>query len=228
MNNAMLSLMAVLMPANVVDFTRPAAWECPAGVGVVYVECWGAGGATEGLPTSPTGGGGGGAYAAATVIVVPGKLYAIGNFADWVRFADGNAIRVLAMSGGYLESGMLGGAKGGQAADCIGTVKFSGGTGGKSFITQRGMWVCGGGGGGAGPSGPGLDGTDGMLGTLTAGIGGAGYAGGGFGGVRNKAPSWGDAGAFPNGGNGGSSGGKLGRVIAGKLVCNSGLCRISW
>lgn len=136
---------------------------CPPNVTSVFVECWGNGGLVIANPSIPCNGGGGGAYASALVTVVPGKTYRIENFADWVQFAEEGTGRILVRA----ESGKQSlvtfptvVAKGGQAANCIGTTKFSGGDGG---ITFAGRWL-GAGGLGATPKGNGSNGANGTNG----------------------------------------------------------------
>lgn len=220
---------------NVVAFVDAGFWQAPNGATTVYIECWGAGAPSGGSPIGTmmqtwSGGGGGGAYAAITADVTPGKKYyacPAGNnsSASYIfdRTPDNTTIfEVSAASGKIGEciqdatnnfvSRFAAGGKGGQASDCVGKVKFSGGNGG------RGLPSAGGGGGaGAWSSGPGGNGGD-AIGTV-AGIGG-------------KGPSLGSKGhdstqffpIKPGDFPGGGSGGGINNASAG----TKGKIQISW
>ena len=125
-------------PGNMVTFSGPAVWTCPPGVTSVYVECYGAGGASSGGYIWPAGAGGGGAYAARTVPVTPGKTYRIDNWSkksgtNFTFWDDKNQPLVSAAGGQGGYQGSLAGGVGGQASDCIGAIKYSGGNGGNTF-----------------------------------------------------------------------------------------------
>ena len=154
------------------------SWVCPARVFSVQVECWGAGGSTDGgyLGGLPCGGAGGGAYAKKTVPVTPGVSYSY-VVADGVNTLDTywvNASTVMAKGGGYCTD--FSGAPGGDASQCVGDVRYSGGRGGDA--TQQGEFEIidtpGGGGGGAGSNGNGGHACDYMGGSGTAEYGGNG------------------------------------------------------
>jgi hypothetical protein len=115
-------------------------------------------------------------------------------------------------NGGLVRSIPGVGGKGGQAALSIGTVKFSGGDGGKSIIVDN-KRIGGGGGGGAGPNGAGANGADATM--AGPGNGGTGFATGSNGWVSsifNTRPTV----TQPNGGAGGPDGkgiSGVGRVV---------------
>ena len=175
------------------------------------VECVGAGGGGGRVDPSnvfdndAAGGGGGGAYALSIIPVTEGSVYDLyvgkggtntGTSVDGEDSYFGNPSIVLA-EGGLTRSGNdnEAGVNGGQAANSIGDVTFSGGKGGNG---NEGDSDGGGGGGAAGSFGNGSNG-----GTVTAGgntqqYGGAGGRGGADG-------SNGQAGNSYGGGGGGSS-----------------------
>lgn len=190
------------MAQEVFTSTGAGSWTCPIGVKQVLVECWGGGGHGEdggGTPSggSNPGGGGGGAYAASTLNVIPGKSYAylVGaaeTDSYWV-----NTSTVLAKAGTRGSGGI--GQPGGQAASCVGTVKYSGGTG-----ANAGAGPGGGGGGAAGPAGAGGNGS-----SQTGGTGNNGANAGGAPG-QNAGTSQVDGGGGGGGGNNNAIGGNGG------------------
>lgn len=204
-------------------YDRPVTLTCPLGITSVLVECWGNGGLCIGNSTYPTGGGGGGAYAAATVTVVPGRQYTISQFVDYVQFEESGGVDDPALKGipiprqGVLVKAESGkqclahnplGAKGGQAANSIGAVKFSGGDGGPTFGNFGlngiiiGAYNGGGGGGGATPAGNGINGS-----AATVTLPGAGGGNGGAGGIQGfNSGSGGNATLLISGGGGGGTG----------------------
>jgi hypothetical protein len=138
------------------------SWTVPAGVFQITVECWGAGGGggqAQNLNTS-RGGGGGGAYAKKnTFAVTPGTSYnysiGIGGSGNNTSGNAGptwfNTTTFVYAQGGVNNARNNNGASGGLAANCVGDVKYSGGTG----ANRTGSPGNGGGGGaGAGSSGP--------------------------------------------------------------------------
>lgn len=152
------------------------SWECPARVFSVQVECWGAGGFTQGPIDSPNGGAGGGAYAKKTVPVTPGVSYSyvVGDGFTVLDTHWVNASTVMAKGGEGCDTSIYG-APGGDASQCVGDVRYSGGNGGD--VTQQGEFgldTPGGGGGGAGSNGNGGNATDNIGGTGTAEYGGDG------------------------------------------------------
>lgn len=192
-------------------FNSSTTWLCPALVTLVTVECrGGGGGGGNGAPGTGGKGGGGGAYARKVLSVTPGQTYTVNVGLGGSASGPGGdswfntSAHVLA-KGGEGNSGGSDNGEGGQAASCIGDVKFSGGNGGPA--TANG----GGGGGGAG------DAADGSAGTVSGGAGG--ISGGGAGGAGGTATN-GVAGTAPGGGGGGAGGlaytpapGAVGQVI---------------
>lgn len=190
------------------DFTVPAS------VLAVKVECVGGGGAggrvtpSNAFDTDASGGGGGGAYASALVPVTAGNLYPVtvgaggfntgtsGNGGD-SYFADGTVVKA---AGGLTRSGNdnEAGVDGGQAANSLGTVVFSGGKGGNG---DEGDADGGGGGGAAGSTGNGFDGGQVTAGAARPNLGGNGGPGGADG--ANGQPG----GNFGGGGGGSSANG---------------------
>lgn len=171
-------------------FTASGTWQVPRGVNSVNVVCWGNGGqGNKGTGVRPGSGGGGGAYASRTTIaVVPGTQCTITKVAGeggYFQFKDHNGtVQVQAENGGNgaLASGPppatpAPGGPGGQAANCVGAVKRSGGVGGNCNRTD--YWGGGGGGGGAfsyqdgDPGGNGTYLTDGYGGAASGGTSGA-------------------------------------------------------
>lgn len=188
-----------------VSYSIPGAqtWLCPAGVTSVTVECWASGGG--GLPGSATTGGrggGGGAYARKVLTVVPGITYnlQVGTGGSTAG-TNGTASWFNTTSTVYADFGK-GGASAvpggpGLAANSIGDLVFSGGTG------AAGATVGAGGGGGGGASAAGVGGSAG-----TAPAAGGGAAGGG-GGIQEGGGNGGTGGAA-NGGAGTAGGGRGG------------------
>jgi len=205
------------------SFDRPTAVICPPGVTSVFVECWGNGGGTIGAATYPTGGAGGGAYASGRVPVTSGRIYSIGDFTNCVGFT-GDFVTVKAESGRQARAHSPSGAKGGQAANSVGSVKFSGGDGGNCFgvvgingFSQGLNYTCGGGGGGATPTGNGTNGANGTAGA--PGVGGGNGGSGGSGAQGIGATNGLDASPLMSGGGAGGTGNS---AAGGK-----GLCKIS-
>ena len=170
---------------EVIQYTSGGQWEVPNDVQVTSVtfEAWGGGGAggyaysTNSLIRA-TGGGGGGAYAKVTIdnpaagdvydITVGQGGHATGSYTENPDIADGGnsvvtrgTVDILKAVGGKTVTGYKNenGAMGGSSADCIGTVKYSGGNGADACPGLFGAWsTSGGGGGGAGKTANGGDG----------------------------------------------------------------------
>lgn len=206
---------------NRVAFTYTGAdqiWSVPAGITLLRVKAWGAGG--TGAGSSTPGGGGAGAGARAIdlgISVTPGETLTIqlGQSVAYVGVNGGCGIQNSAYGGGGSGSGGAGGT-----GDTAGTNGNSGGSGGgSSAVTRSGTLLCaaGGGGGGGGPTGfasgnplngyPGSNATGGTggartgAGTSVNGANGANYGGGGGGGGSGST----QAGNGAQGGNCGSS-----------------------
>lgn len=134
-------------------FSTPgtSTWVCPVGVTSVKVEAWGSGEAGSGS----SGSGGGGAFAGNNALAVtPGASYTIvvgvgGSSASingvntTMALTSTPATYIISAQGG----GIIANNKGGLAANCTGTIKFSGGDGRNSGFNP------GEGGGGSGGSG---------------------------------------------------------------------------
>ncbi len=186
------------------EFISPGdyVWTCPAGTTAVLAECKGPGG-VGGIATAATnggGGGGGGAYAKDTITVSAGNYNLHVGFPGISDTTTFNATSVVA-DFGVNGSGSTGGA-GGLVANCTGSVKFAGGTGGNGSTSSAGSGKFGGGSGGvsatsagAGANGnPGVEdnggaaaldadntGSSGLGGTNSNGVDGTGYGNGGGG-----------------------------------------------
>lgn len=181
-------------------------WTAPDQVTTADVACWGPGGGGGGNVTNGGDGGGGGAFASSTVAVTPLATYGLeigaggalnGNASTTdSTFATSTGIEVRA-DGGRSANGATSFGIGGQASASIGTVVFSGGSGGNNLGTND---TGGGGGGAAGPHGAGGTGADGQ--TSTGGGGGGGNGGSNGSGVSAGTSINGGYGG--NGGNGGS------------------------
>lgn len=142
-------------------------WTVPTGVTQITIEAWGAGGAGgfagDYDRERPTGGGGGGAYAKSTVNVIPGSILNVTvgrggeNPNGTARDGENSTVKngsttLVSAEGGKSVDGKNNesGAQGGQAANSIGTTKYSGGDGGNGDMgASSGAYSAGGGGGGA-------------------------------------------------------------------------------
>lgn len=203
------------------EYRLSGTWTCPSGVGIVYIECWGGGGAggrgsyLEGgsVIRESGSGGGGGDYAAGSVLVTPGVTYSVtvgtggANTGDPenggnsnFEGADGAFVRAIGGRFGVStgDEGFLavGGLGGGNAFVSTGTVTRKGGNGGSSGPTSETQHSYGGGGGGSG--GVDGDGSNGAPGTTSLTDNSKNGAGGGPG-----------AGGGASGGNGGGNFGSL-------------------
>lgn len=197
-------------------FSTPGAttWTCPAGVTSVSVECWGAGGGGNVSGGPAPGGAGGGAYSKSTLTVIPGNVYPLTVGAGVAGGGGGqsffiDALTVMAMGGSPGNGGTNTGQPGGQASAGVGTVKFSGGTGGNGSNAE----YNGGGGAAAHRTGNGAAGLppgSGGIAIFPAGNGGAGGA---------------NAGTAPGGGGGGGAltTGGAGRIILTYPVASQGV-----
>lgn len=183
-----------------IDNTSTTSWECPEGVTVIDVECWGGGGSGSNYGLGGGGGGGGGAYAKKTGISVsPGTTYTIkigsgGYTADGgaTFFKNEEGTEIVKAVGGSRAIGDSKG-NGGAASSCIGDTKFSGGNGANGSGNNGG-----GGGGGAGSTGAGNNASG-----TTGGAAKSEYGGkGGNGGTSGKDGQLGEA----YGGGGGGAG----------------------
>lgn len=142
------------MPTVLISDPSVTHFTVPEGVTLlVAVRALGAGAPAS---VGTKGGGGGGSYANdVNLAVTPGDVIplhigdAAGAADTWFGGADFTSARVAAKGGN--------GQAGGDAAQNIGAVKFSGGNGGAQVISKLNL-VDGGGGGAAGPNGPGRPG----------------------------------------------------------------------
>lgn len=163
--------------------TTDSSWTVPTGVTSVTFECWGAGGAGGSAynrhSDGGAAGGGGGAYAKKTIMTSAGEIYSITvgkggkwgpNISDHTKplLWDGEPSSVQLSTNTIVKA--TGGktalqyhssninaynfiAQGGQASDCIGDTRYSGGNGGRGFRYGsgcpneylRGCWSGGGG-----------------------------------------------------------------------------------
>lgn len=170
-------------------------WTCPAGVTSVTAECWGAGGGGNVAAPNAPGGAGGGAYSRSAITVVPATVYPL-TVGAGVAGAAGqdsyfiDTLTVLAKGGSPSNGALNAGQPGGQSSAGVGTLKFSGGTGGNGANASHN------GGGGAAAHRTGNGGTGGVLGN---GIGAAAVYPGGAGGNQLQ------NGGAPGGGAGGGA-----------------------
>lgn len=192
-------------------------WTKPAGVTQVVVECWGGGGAGGGATTNGTGGGGGagGAYARKTLTYTSpsvGINYTVGAGGTGSTGNGGNGGNtfwntsdVLAVGGGGGQSGATQ-IPGAQALDtnCIGDVRYSGGTGIIGSGGLSGNIYFGAAGGAAGSTGPGgnANANAGDV-TETGGLGTGDFGGNGANGTPSSVNFTGLAGSLYGGGGGG-------------------------
>ena len=182
----------------------------PSGVTEILVECWGGGGGGGARTTNGRGnGGGGGAYSRSVLIVNPAQSFSlsVGDGGPGVGTQVANSGQpsifgnnlILAVGGQGVANNINtqnNGGFGGNAANCIGQVSFSGGNGANPASANP----CGGG-GAAGPTGaggnasvgignfgvgnaPGGDGGEGASSQNSSGHPGLGYGGGGGGAFR--------------------------------------------
>lgn len=188
----------------------------PTSVIGLRVECVGAGGAggrvtpSNWLDDDASGGGGGGAYARSIVSVVEGSTYDL--FVGKGGKNDGSNVNgensyfanpaVVEAEGGRTRSGSdnEAGVVGGQAANSLGDVTYSGGKGGNG---DDGEPDGGGGGGAAGSTGNGINGNNQLAGGNTAQYGGSGGSGGpdGATGAPGNGYGGGGGGSSANGSN---------------------------
>ena len=166
------------------NWTVPADWNSTNNK--IHVIGGGGAGATTASATIRRGGGGGGAYSQiSNLALTPGAsiTYRVGGAAadSWFGATTCAASSVCA-KGGANGSTHSGGA-GGSAAAGIGTIKFSGGSGG----TASHNYSSGGGGGAGGPNGNGANGTSSSA-SHNYGLSGGGANGGqnGIGGVCGR------------------------------------------
>jgi hypothetical protein len=196
----------------------------------IYVECWGAGGASNSQSnTNSRAGAGGGAYSAKTIAVSAGQAYDFhvglgppGNLGDTSAQGETSwfdSLTTVSAEGGNGLAG-AGNGQGGLAANGFGDVKFSGGNGGdRQAISTAG----GGGGESGGPNGDGNNGANGAGGI--GGAGGSGRSSAGDGGAGGNTSASGEAGKIPGGGGGGKGGGNTSAVSGAGA---NGRVRITW
>lgn len=241
-NGVFRSVESVISSGGVVSYTvrelltttGAGTWSKPVNVTSVTVECWGAGGGGGGSTVNNFGGGGGGggAYAKKTIIysapsenisytVGVGGTTGTGNAGNGGNsFWQTNVVLAEGGKGGLggsnIDGGLLG--LGGDAANSIGDIVYSGGRGinGAGVFGFQILYSAGGGAagstgtggdangntdvlvdtGGIGTSEFGGNGADGNNGTAdVAGTAGSNYGGAGSGGYRLSANRSGGAGA---------------------------------
>lgn len=171
-------------------FYTSGSWIVPAGVTQITVEAWGGG---SGGSANKGNGGGGGAYAKSTVNVTNNSYPIVVGSGGIGGSTGGNGGNSIFGSSLVVAAGARG-ITGGNAANCVGHVKWNGGDGG----------IFGGnsGGGGGGSAFIDANGNTGEIGSGNiGGIGGTGTGNGGNGGDGNN--SLGFAGFNPGGGGGG-------------------------
>jgi hypothetical protein len=168
-------------------FTSSGTFTVPAGVTIITVECWGAGGAGGGTTANNSrggGGGAGGAYARKVLSVVPGTNYTVtvggvtagstgaGATGSPSWFGTTGTVYAEGGAGGAAPNGGTVAGGTGSSASSIGDAVFAGGNGASGTST-----LSGGGGGGAGSSGAGGNASGTTAGTGTASNGGNGGTG---------------------------------------------------
>ena len=186
-------------------------WVCPAGVTLVKVETYGAGGGGKGISATTGYGGGGGSGGYSTTsnqAVTPGLSYTIivgaggagssGNGGNGTASVFKYSTTIYSQANGGFGATSTTGGTAANTSGAVGTTTRAGGTGGNA-----GGSASGGGGGGAGTSNPG-----GNASLTTPGSAGGGYAGAGGSGI--------------GGNNGGGQGNQAGGAGAGAARLNSG------
>jgi hypothetical protein len=184
-------------------FSNSGTFTVPAGVTSLTVEAWGGGGKGGSIvsATNAVGGGGGGAYAKKIITVVPGEQYtyvvgtgstsnAAGGDSSFSSLAPTTLVR--AKGGSSVADNTVTGATGGLSSNCIGDIRFSGGSG----ATGSNGTYSGGGGSSAGISANGT--------TATNQTGAIAPTGGGNGGSGRTNNNNGFSGTIPGGGGGGA------------------------
>ena len=175
----------------------------PQGVTSVTVEVWGGGGrgGSRISVSNAYGGGGGGAYSRSIISVASGQSfdYSVGqgsnnNFNAGEDTWFGSSATLMAKGGSTVPNNIKTGATGGRAIDGAGDLKYSGGNGATTIITNT--TLSGGGGSSAGSN------ANGNIGTVT--LGGLALPGGGRGGNGRNNNGVGENGGFPGGGGGGA------------------------
>lgn len=189
-------------------------WDAPAGVTQVTVEVWGAGGGggdTDGAYWVGSGGGGGGYSKKTAIPVTPLSTYTVyvgsggtyGNSSGKGGDSWFNSTSTVLAKGGTngsmaYQTGATPG-QGGEAADGVGDIKYSGGDGDEGYWPQEFQGWGGGGGSSAGTGAHGNPATDENGATAPAG--------GGDGGDGSYYEGDGENGDSPGGGGGGARGG---------------------
>lgn len=210
-------------------FTSSQPVYIPAGITQIFAQVIGPGSQGGKYTGALQSGGGGGAYAESTILnPTPGAGFAnvptaltFGETADSWFNAYENAVPTLAQ--GALAKGASSGTGGAGSGASIGSVVYSGGTGGNSVLQTSGTFKQrgGGGAGAAGPSGVGRNGGSGS----TSGTPGSGGGGGG-GGTNGGSSTAGGTTASTTGGSGGSgptgtAGGSGGTTIGSLAVAGN-------
>ena len=228
-------------------------WTAPAGVTSVTVKCWGGGGGggggAKGTYLGAGAGGGGGGFSQKAISVTPGAnyIFAVGSGgAAGAAAANGkdgkdtffvDVSTVLAKGGGGggvgKSSTLDWSASGtpGLSSQGVGTVKYSGGYGGRGPGTQTYSGPDGGGGGGSsgGTGSNGSSGSDGSTGgSGTGGAGGTAPSGGANGGHGEAGVdgTGGENGYVPGAGGGG--GGANSSTQYSGMAGASGQVVLSW
>jgi hypothetical protein len=201
----------VLNESGSTAISTPSRWRIPYGVNSVNVHAIGSG--SSGATASPWGGGGGGAYANSTIDVSTLNntgAYYLNYFTSGLQGGSDawfnkviNAAPTSIANGALAKASAAGSRTGGLAASSVGTIRYSGGTGGQGAGTT--IRKVGGAGGAAGPSGDGKNGGDANAGS-SASSGGGGGSNGGSSTAGATAPNATTAGAG-GAGNGGTGGG---------------------
>lgn len=204
--------------------TANGNWEAKCGITTVDVKAWGAGGGGgRATNTGQTNGaGGGGAFAATTITVSAGDTvpYQVGQGGSGgSNNKDGgqtwfNIPSVLSAAGGKgVPNNTLNGSAGGLVGNSVGTVKYSGGSGGNG-TGDGAIHASGGGGGAARITSNGGNGLNGITGNIffggTGGAGGTSTSPGGSGGKGAGSDGDGTPGKSFGGGGGGGKRGALG------------------
>lgn len=207
-----LLICQALMAQTPVTFNASGTYTVPAGVYVVSVELWGAGGFN---PSNNAGAGGGAYVKSKPIAVTPGSTIP-------VNVGSGSSSATNSSFGGFITANGGGGQNGGAknlASNVL--VSYAGGRGGNG---ASGFIFYGGGGGAAGgPLGVGRDGQNATFSTVGAGGNGS-FSGGGSGGNGATGGGKPQDGTAPGGGRGGrnSAVSGAGRVIV-TVVCNNGI-----
>ena len=210
-NPGSASTLSLASQTTALTFNSSGTFNVPAGINYVTAEAWGGGGAGGGSTSTSfaANGGGGGGYSKSAINVTPLSMHTISVGLGGQGLVGGNgqsggdswfgSISTLLAKGGSggVSAGCVCNAQGGLAMESIGTLRYSGGTGG-----SRGNSLATGGGGGS-SAGFFADGNPGDNGAMSGlALGGIAPAGGGSGG-RGQYYLDGQPGLNPGGGGGG-------------------------